>query len=263
MRFWLSLVFILTSPAAWAFDIPTGLNQSDRREITRTLGMNSGTKMLDNPYPLGGFSGFEVGLSAEFIDIRDITHLGCAIGSAGCRNTSATDESEWRYSRITIGKGLFKDFDLFVHFMPSLAGVRISDFGADLRWSFYQAAFLPINMALVTYFDHLNFRDEFTNQNLGADVIVGVNVENFSLYFGGGYIQSDGTFVGVDGNGNCNGTCTVDPATIPANAHSVTERLNATHTVVGLNMEYSNLFAAAEVDRYQDAVYSLKLGLRF
>src|SRR5476651_1584350 len=120
MRFWLCALLLLSSMKALAFDIPSGLNQSDRREIVRTLGLNSATKMLDNPYPLGGYSGFEIGLSSEFIDIRDIRHLGCAPGSAGCGNKTYSDESEWNYSRLTIGKGLYKDLDIFIHFIAPL-----------------------------------------------------------------------------------------------------------------------------------------------
>src|SRR5665213_698791 len=107
MRFWICILLIFTGLEAWAFDIPSGLNQSDRREIIRTLGLNTATKMLDNPYPLGGFSGFEIGLSMELIDIKDIRRLCCAPGTAGCRNTGYSDEDQLRYSRITIGKGLF------------------------------------------------------------------------------------------------------------------------------------------------------------
>src|SRR5580692_1102541 len=113
MRFWLCLLLTFYAVTAGAFDIPSGLLQPDRQQIVRTLGFDTATKMLDNPYPLGGFSGFEVGLSMEYIDIRDIRTLGCAPGSAGCRNTSISDETELRYSRLTIGKGLYDDVDVF------------------------------------------------------------------------------------------------------------------------------------------------------
>jgi hypothetical protein len=33
--------------------------------------------------------------------------------------------------------------------------------------------------------------------------------------------------------------------------------------VVGISLHFNDLFAAAEVDRYRDAVYSLKAGLHF
>jgi hypothetical protein len=265
MRFWLCVFILIFAGGAHAFNIPTGLNESDRREIISTLGLNAATKMLDNPYPLGGFSGFEIGLSAEFIDIRDIRRLGCAPGTAGCRNTSYSDESEWRFSRITIGKGLYEDVDIFFHFIAPIGGVKISDYGGALRWSVFQARFLPINISLIGHFDQLNYRDAFTNRNLGAEAMVGVNVDNFALYFGGGMIQAAGTFIGKDSSGVCSGNCTVDPAdtTVDPNSRTVTNKVTTTHTVVGLSLHYDDLFGAAEVDRYQDAVYSLKVGLRF
>lgn len=263
----LSLLLLVVNGTAHAvFQIPQGLSESDRREIIRTLGLNAATKMLDNPYPLGGYSGFEVGLSVEFIDIRDIRRLGCAPGTAGCGNTAYSDATEWRYSRLTIGKGLYDDVDVFFHFIPPLGGVHISDYGGAVRWSFYQARFLPINIAVIGHFDQLNYSDTFVNTNLGAELMVGVNVDNFALYFGGGLIQASGTFIGSV-SGNCT-SCTVTDPTTPYTtldnaSNTVTEKLTATHTVVGLSVHYDDLFAAAEVDRYQDAVYSMKVGLRF
>lgn len=261
-RLGLCSFLISMSSIANAFDIPKGLSESDRHEIIRTLGLNAATKMLDNPYPLGGFSGFEVGLSTEFIDIRDIRRLGCQIGQPGCQNTSYSDESEWRYSRLTIGKGLYEDIDMFFHFLTPMGGTNVSDYGGALRWSFYQARFLPINVALIGHFDQLNYRDTFTNRNIGAEIMVGVNVDNFALYFGGGSIQAAGTFTGKDANGVCGPGCTVNDSVDP-DSHTVTDHVNTTHTVVGLSLHYDNLFGAAEVDRYQDAVYSLKVGMRF
>ena len=76
-----------------------------------------------------------------------------------------------------------------------------------------------------------------------------------TLYFGGGTVQATGTFMG-------NTLATGDP-TLDPNTGTITNKVTATHTVVGLSLHNENLFGAAEVDRYQDAVYSLKLGLRF
>lgn len=248
-----------------AFQIPHGLGESDRHEIIRTLGLNSATKLLDNPYPLGGYSGFEIGLSAEFIDIRDIRRLGCVPGATGCANKSYSDESAWNYSRLTLGKGVYQNVDVFFHFIPPLGSGHASDYGAALRWSFYQAEFLPINISAVGHFDQLNYSDAFINRNVGADLIVGVSVDNFALFFGGGTIQATGTFIGTNG-ADCESCTVVDPPpqeTLDSQSHTVTNTVIATHTVVGLSVHFENLFAAAEVDRYQDAVYSLKVGLRF
>ncbi len=257
---WL-VALALFSSLSQAFEIPKGLSETDRLEIVRTLGLNTATKMLDNPYPLGGYSGFELGYSLEYVNIRDIRRLGCAPGSPGCGNTKYSDESEWRYSRLTIGKGLYNDLDIFFHFIPPVGGVHVGDYGGALRWSFYQAQFLPINISAIAHFDQLNYGNSFINRNVGAEIMVGVNVDNFALYFGGGQIQASGTFVG----GTCTAHCSVAPSD-PAYdqlSQTVTNRVIATHTVVGLSLHFENLFAAAQVDRYQDAVYSLKAGIRY
>ncbi len=261
MRWLLGLLLILPALAR-AFEIPKGLNESDRREIIRTLGLNVATKMLDNPYPLGGYSGFEVGYSVEFVNIRDLRRVGCAPGSAGCANTAYSDETEWRFSRLTFGKGLYNDVDIFFHFIPPIGGVSVTNYGGALRWSVFQARFLPINISLIGHFDQLNYNDSFINRNFGLEAMVGVNVDGFALYFGGGQIQAAGTFIG--NNAPCE-NCTVDPSdpTVDPSAHTVTNKITTTHTVVGISVHFQNLFAAAEVDRYQDAVYSLKAGLRF
>lgn len=261
MRLCLCLCLILAGPLANAFDIPKGLNETDRLEIVRTLGLNSATKMLNNPYPLGGYSGFEVGYSLEYVNIRDIRRLGCTPGSAGCAATKYSDETEWRYSRLTLGKGLYNDIDVFFHFIPPMGGVHVSDYGGALRWSFFQARFLPINISAIAHFDQLNYGNDFLNRNIGAEIMVGINVDNFAVYFGGGQIQATGTFIG----GNACENCTVNSGDSGLNpeTNTATTRVIATHTVVGLSLHYENLFAAAEVDRYQDAVYSLKTGLRF
>lgn len=250
----LKLILALFSAPSFALQIPKGLNATDRREIVRTIGLNSAPKALSNPYPLGGYSGFEIGYSVEFINVRDIRRLG---------NANYSNDTEWRYSRLTIGKGLYNDVDAFFSFIPPTGGVRASDYGAQLRWSFYQAQFLPVSLSMIGYFNQLNFNDIYTNRNMGAELIAGVNVNNFALYFGGGWLTAEGTFV-AGTTPSCS-DCTVDTTDPEVNSVSKTVRhsVETTHTVVGFSFHYENLFAAAQVDRYRDAVYSLKVGMRF
>lgn len=261
--FFIALIsFSLFSMSVSALEIPRGLNATDRREVVRTIGLNSAPKALSNPYPLGGYSGFEVGYSVEFINVRDIRRLGCVPNTTNCDN-NYSNETEWRYSRLTIGKGLYNDVDVFFSFIPPTGGVRASDYGAQVRWSFFQAQFLPVSLSLIGYFNQLNFNDVFMNRNMGTELMAGVNVNNFALYFGGGWLQAEGTFVGGT-TLNCE-DCTVNSTDPEVNSISrtVTNRVEASHTVVGFSFHYENLFAAAQVDRYRDAVYSLKLGMRF
>lgn len=229
------------------------------------VGLNSAGKMLSNPYPLGGYSGYEFGYSLEFISVRDMRRLGCEPGSAGCPNTSESDETELRFSRLSLGKGLYNDVDVFLSFVPPMGGVHVSDYGALARWSFYQAKFLPINLSAIVHYNQLNFSDSFVNRNIGAELMAGVNVDNFALYFGGGLVEAKGTFIGYNASGGCGEDCTAqaDADEVNAVSRTVSESVQETHTVVGISAHYENLFTAAQVDRYRDAVYSLKVGLRF
>lgn len=258
-------ILLISALRTHAFDIPKGLNETDRNEIVRTLGLNVATKTLNNPYPLGGYSGFEIGYSIEYISIRDIRRTGCEPGTPGCANKKYSDETEWRFTRLTVGKGLYNDIDVFFHFIPPIGNGHVTDYGGYVRWSFYQATFLPINISALAQFDQLNFNNTFLNRNLGAGLMVGVNVENFAIYFGGGHIQAVGTFIGKNTSGDCEANCTVDPDDTAVDTYSrtATNKVSTLYTVVGLSLHYDNLFVAAEVDRYHDAVYSLKAGLRF
>jgi len=245
--------------SAYAFDIPTSLSASDRKEVVRTIGMNSATKALTNPYPLGGYSGLEVGYSLEFVNVRDVRSLGC---NPTCPGSARAEDAEWRYSRLTVGKGLYNDVDMFLSIVAPIGSVRVSDYGAILRWAFYQAKFLPIHMSLLVSGNRMNYADTFVNQNLSAELLAGVNVDNFALYFGTGVIRSEGQFIGA--TTPCE-SCTVDPndPAINHNTRTVSETVQEMHTMIGFSLHHGNLFAAAQVDRYQDAVYSMKVGLRY
>lgn len=256
------LIGLLFTFGASALDIPKGLSQPDRVEVLETIGLGASPKMLSNPYPLGGYSGFEVGYSVEFINVRDVNHLGCTPGPLSCPNTGVSTDDEFRFSRITLGKGLYHDVDIFFSFAPPVGGTNISDYGGMARWAFYQAEFLPITFSAVLHGNRMNIQDEFVSQNIGAEMMLGISVENFSLYFGGGEVWSQGTFV-VQGSPDP-GTGTVSPSD-PANngLNTVTENVKETHMVVGMALQYQNLFGAGEIDHYRDSVYGAKVGMRF
>lgn len=261
----LLLALLSLSEAAYCIQIRHGLGEEDRREYIRTLGLNTAEKVLSNPYPLGGYSGFEIGYSLEFVDVRDLRRLGCTPSTPATASCpSYADDTEWRFSRLTIGKGLYNDVDIFFSMMMPLGGVRASDYGGMLRWSFYQAQFLPINLSFLVHADQLNFGDAFMNRNIGGELLAGVNVDNFAVYFGGGLLEANGTFNSCVSSASGD-SCVVErtDSQINSNTHTVSHTLHETHTVVGFSLHFQNLFAAAQVDRYADAVYSMKLGLRF
>jgi hypothetical protein len=209
---------------------------------------------------LGGYSGVELGLAMDAINIEDLSHLGCTPGSANCANTRVYSQSEFVTPRLSLGKGLFNDFDIFLDFLPPLSGTRMSDFGGSLRWSFFHAQYIPLNISVLVNANQVTIQDEFSCLTYGGDLIAGLNVNDFSLYIGGGYLFGIGKFTGGDtGDGIVSPS---DPALNP-NTNLLTQRSQIFHSVLGVTFHYGVFFVATEIDRYKDSVYSGKLGLRF
>ncbi len=244
---------------SFAVEIPKRLDDQDRREVARILGLNTSGKILSNPYPLGGYSGVEIGVSLEIVNIEDLSRLGCQASEPGCPNQNPSEDKELKYPRISIGKGLYKNIDFFINFIPPMQD-DITDFGGMGRWSFYHAKFLPINLSLLAHANRMNIKDAVITENVGIELLAGVNVNNFSLYFGGGYLKSDATFIGGDTN---SGTVVPGEPKLNTASNSLSETIYSSHSLVGVSVHLSDIFLAFQIDRYRDPVLSFKLGVRY
>lgn len=257
------LLFFLTffPFLALSLEIPKRLDKEDRSVVIRTLGLNSSTKMLSSPYPLGGYEGLELGVSLELINTKELARLGCTPGSAGCPNSTSSEEKELAYPRFSVGKGLYNNLDIFMTFALPTPGVEISDFGGQIRWNFYEARFLPIVVSALFQANQINFNNSFTSQNTGAEIIAGITVDDFSIYFGGGYVRADSQFNCGD---STDGTVdSADEACVASSTGFITQTEYGTHSLVGVALKFNKFFAAAQIDRYRDPVFSGKLGIRF
>lgn len=253
----LSLAFSLPT---FGLSIPKGLSTTDQEDVTKILGLGTSMKMATNPYPLGGYSGFEIGFDLNFINIDQLTRLGCNPGESGCANTERSEEQELSYGKITFGKGLYENVDVFISFAPLFGAGSVSDYGASLRWTFYEAQLLPIHFLVLASGNQVNFRNQFSAQNMLVDLLVGINVDDISVYFGGGQIQSEGHFIG----GNVGeGTVPTGNPNLDAATNTSSTSIRRFHTVVGASLEWNPLFIAGEINRYDDSVYTLKAGLRY
>lgn len=238
------LIFILTLllglQSVASTKLPRNLDQQDRRRALEILGFGSAAKILSNPYPLGGYSGVQIGIGAEFIPIDDLAGLG-----------SGTNESgELNYYTLTFGKGLYYNIDTLLYLTPITGDEQISNFGGQFRWGFYEAKFFPITFSTIASAGGASFSNLINTTTIGIDLLATVNVGNVALYLGGGSFRAIGQFVGgADGINSDN------------NTHQ--EDLTQEHLVFGLNVAFSKMFIALEVDRYVDSVYSGKLGVRF
>jgi hypothetical protein len=258
-------ILLFFGVAANAVVIPVDLSRSDREEVVRLLGLATSTKLLTNPFPLGGYSGFEIGLAVELIDISNLPKLGCDVGAPGCPNTGEGDK-ELRYPRIHIGKGLYNNVDVFLNFVPQSTGSEMTSFGGAIRYSFYEAQFLPVNLSLVITGGHVNVNDQFEGVTLGADLVGGLYINQLAIYLGVGQLRSSGTFLAGDLTANpINKDVTVDEndPDVNGNTNTVKHRVNQVHTLAGASVHLDDVFLAAQIDRYPEPVYSFRLGLRF
>ncbi|MDG0815486.1 hypothetical protein [Bdellovibrio svalbardensis] len=233
----LSLSVVLAEAAA---DLPKNLTTSDQIRALEILGLGTSSKVLDNPYPLGGYTGFEVGLTSEFIPMEDLSKLG----------SKTSDSGEFNYYTLTLGKGLYYNVDTLFYFTPAIQTQKVQSFGGQVRWGFYEASFFPISFSAMAYAGGANFSNLINVTTLGFDLIATVAIDNVALYFGEGRINAQGTFIGgADG--------------ITATKETEKQYVTEAHTLAGLNVNIAKFFVALEIDRYVDSVYSGKLGFRF
>lgn len=221
-------------------EIPKNLSQKDREAATEVLGYGSAPKILGNPYSLGGYSGIEIGMTSEIIPTTDLSRLG----------SKSTQQADVSYNQFTIGKGLYRNIDTFLQFGMVGGGESISSYGGQLRWNFFEAEYVPAFMTLVLSASSMNFQNLIITRNQSSDFVLGVSVDDVTLFLGGGLIQSQGTFMG-----GANG--------VTDTSETLKESVSGAHYLAGMNVKFSNFFLAMEIDRYTQSTYSGKIGFRF
>lgn len=238
----LALFILLFVQLSFAITLPNTLKQNELDDVTRLLGFNTSTKLVSQPYPLGGFEGLELAISQEFIDVSELGALG---------DLSSTDDS-FSYNQISVGKGLYNDWDVYVHFVPFSKSNQISEYGGLIKWGAYEADYLPLSLAFLGHMNSINIEDDFINQSTGLDALLAITANSFSLYFGAGYINTRSVFK----------RAILDTSDPELNVDQYKKSFDSSHSFVGVNFDIDKAFVALQIDRYKDPVYSIKLGVR-
>lgn len=234
-----SLLFLFSGAIFAAKKLPRQLSDSDRHTVAQVLGLGSAMKLLSNPYPLGGYYGFEIGVSSEYIPLDDISTLGSKDG----------DKGEYNFYTLSVGKGLFYNIDMFLQFTPLPQSEGLSAYAGQFRWGFYEATNFPFVLSAIVTGTGASFSSTINSNNIGMDLVAVVNMKDVALYFGGGRVRGITTFIGGSG------------LTDDGLNHDVD--LTENHAVFGVNIKLGKIFLAMEVDRYTESTYSGKLGTRF
>lgn len=229
-------------PAARAtIQLPQSLSKDDRVQALRIIGLGLSNKILSDPYPLGGYAGFEAGISYESFPVGDLARLGSGL---------QPPQQDLSVAQLSVGKGLFNNIDVFVQFTPYTRENELSQFGGILRWGFYQASYLPVSLSVLLYGNSANLANQMSVSSWGADLVGGIDVDNVSVFAGVGGVEANGTF-----SGGATG--------ITASGLLEREYVSSLHSVLGGSIRFSSFFVALQMDRYSQAVFSAKVGMRF
>ena len=235
--------------SAKALELPHNLSKYERQYVVKNLGVASSTKVLANPYPLGGYLGLEVGLSYTYIKTEELSRLG----------SKNSTEPQLGIADVSIGKGLYDNVDVFFNFSPTNFVSKTSSFGGMVKWGFYQAKFIPLNFSLLVHANTFHLGNQYVNETVGLEVLAGLNVDNIALYVGGGQLHGEGLFVGGSGTDSV-----LDPTAddIDASTQTSKEIVGINHIYLGLSINVSELFFAVQIDRYDEPILSGKVGIR-
>lgn len=243
MRISILILLLLPLQLFAKVELPTNLSSDDRVKVLEILGAGTSGKILTNPYPLGGFAGFEAGIQIDSIPVNDIANFGDTV----------EEQDYFTYPIISIGKGVYEDVDLFVHFIPSSEGTGISEYGGIIRWGFYQMAYLPVSFSINVSANSSNINNQLITKNFSYDLVAGITAQNIYFYGGVGQLQSSGDFAG-----GASGTDGITDSGTDEE-HKITEG----HYLVGLGFTYESVFLTGQMDYHVQPTYSLKIGFRY
>ncbi|MBX3016707.1 MAG: hypothetical protein KF767_02370 [Bdellovibrionaceae bacterium] len=239
IRIFLFLCLFSVSARA-AIQIPSQMSSADRQSMLKILGYGTSFKTSGDPYPLGGYMGFEVGVSYELLSTAQIAKLGSGTGVQG--DTSILN--------VTLGKGLFYDVDFYLNFSPLGQSEKFSSFGGALRWGVLELQAMPIHFSVQAAANSASFQNKVNTTTQSFDLIGGWNFQDLVFYGGVGLIRSSGQFIGGAGG-------------VSDSNETVTEAINEAHTFAGISVKYGTYFVAAQMDRATQAAYAIKFGVRY
>lgn len=219
--------------------LPKQMSQGEMRKVLQVLGPATSSTPLSSPYPLGGWEGFEVGISKHYLPWSYLSEV----------DPEVAKQKDLEYPLVTIGKGLFYNFDLFLSIIPILKSDAVNYFSTNLRYQFWDSQNKIFHLSGLIFAGTSNVNNQLNMQNSGLDLIGAITLDRVSIFVGIGSLISNGRFIGGTGG-------------ITGSQNTETERISLAHQLIGIEWPIGNFFIAAEADRYAIPYYSVKLGYR-
>ena len=240
LSFSLVIVCFFFNEWVWAnLPLPRQLTAKDRRSALEILGPATSARLLSSTYPLGGWEGFEVSLSRNYVPASYLSALG----------DQSTPQRDFDYPLLTFGKGLFSDVDLHVSFVPMIQKESLSHASAQIRHQFWQSPTNIFRLSGLLHASTTNINNQLQMQGYGYNLVGTTTIDQISLFIGIGQFTTRGRFIG-----GLRG--------ITESLNTEKESLSMAHQLIGLEWLTGHYFLAAEVDRFESPYYSLRLGYR-
>lgn len=215
------------------------MDRTKMKSLLQVMGPATSSTLLSSPYPLGGWEGFEIGLSKHYLPISYLSELDPAL----------SEQKDYDYPLITVGKGLFHNIDLFLSIIPIINIESLNYFNTQLRYQFWKSQNNVFHLSGLLFAGTSTINNHLNMQNYGFDVVGTVILDRVSIFLGLGRLLNTGRFIG-----GSNG--------VTESQNTETERLSLPHQLIGIEWPFGRFFLAAEVDRYIIPHYSVKLGYR-
>ena len=228
-------ILLTTTPLYGKIEFPDFTSDEIDR-ITKTLSPAVTPNPLSSLIPLGGYSGLELGLSVSLVDISPIPSL-----------EKSLNEKEFYFPRITLGKGLFHDVDIFLSITPNVTRYTLSDYAASIRWSFLELSHYDLNFSVIPYFSSLELNHELFLKNQGVGIYMNWHRDFFDIYFGIKQNQGKTTFQ-------------LKTSELDVKKQGISKKLLPS---LGLVLHKLPFFLSFHANKLEEIQYSLKIGLRF
>lgn len=220
-----------------AVDLPLSMSNNELQLVLERLTYGTSHKFINKAYSLGGFSGVELSFAMSVIPAREISSYGAGAPASDGINVA----------QLTVGKGITEDIDLFFSFFPYTESLEVGIYSAGLRWFFYEATFFPAVIGLQFHGTNSNIDNLLFSSAAGAEAIASMTAEPFSFYIGAGAVYGSARF----------------DATLTSTGQDTTLMGTTFHSLLGLSLEVSNVFVAAQMDTYETTTFSGRVGIRF
>ncbi len=221
------------------FTLPNQLHQADRRSALQIMAPATSSRLLSSPYPLGGWDGFEIGISRHYVPTTYLSELG----------NKPANASDFEYPLLTLGKGLYYNLDLFLSIVPMAQSESINHFSSQIRYQFWESLSQVFRISGILYAGTTTLNNQLNMQCYGFDLVGTTTIDRVSLYLGLGTSFANGRFIGGAGGLTDTQLTEVETSTLA-------------HQLIGLEWPIANFFWAAEVDRFKIPYYALKVGYR-